>query len=102
MESRHALAEVHQEIACLLSYSGTGGVGGDAEEVDATGGMLHGQVGPGCGAGVATGSFPGGPFRTRRMRLGIPGSPRVLPVGQLPVVVVAGCGVQGVGILLPR
>jgi hypothetical protein len=25
-----------------------------------------------------------------------------LPVGQLPVVVVAGCGVQGVGILLPR
>jgi hypothetical protein len=36
------------------------------------------------------------------MRLCIPGSPRVLPVGQLPVVVVAGCGVQGVGILLPR
>jgi hypothetical protein len=102
VKPRQTVAEVHQEIARLLSNPGTGGVRGDAEEVDAAGGVLHGQVGPGCDAGVATGSFPGGPFRTRRMRLGIPGSPRVLPVGQLPVVVVAGCGVQGVGILLPR
>ena len=62
----------------------------------------HGKVGPGRGAGVATGPFPGAPFRTRRMRLRIPGSPRVLPVSQLPVVVVAGVGVQGVVMVLPR
>ena len=60
------------------------------------------KVGPGRGAGVATGPFPEAPFRTRRMRLGIPGSPRVLPVGQLPVVAVAGPGVQGVAMVLPR
>jgi putative transposase len=54
-----------------------------------------GKVGPGRGAGVATGPFPGAPFRTRRMRLHIPGSPRVLPVGQLPVVAVAGVGGPG-------
>jgi hypothetical protein len=37
----HTVAEVHQEIARLLSDPGTGGVGGDAEEVDAAGGVLH-------------------------------------------------------------
>lgn len=34
------VVEVHQEIARLLSDPGTGGVGGDTEEVDAAGGVL--------------------------------------------------------------
>ena len=46
-----------------------------------TGLLQFGEIGPGRGAGVATGPFPGTPFRTRRMCFRIPGSPRVLPVG---------------------
>jgi hypothetical protein len=36
-----AVAEVHQQIPRLLSDPGSGGVCGDAEEVDAAGGVLH-------------------------------------------------------------
>jgi hypothetical protein len=54
-----------------------------------------GKVGPGRGAGVAAGPFPGASFRIRRMRLRILGSPRVLPVGQLPVVVALRRGTRG-------
>ncbi|MFC6023595.1 hypothetical protein ACFP2T_46500 [Plantactinospora solaniradicis] len=36
-----ALAEVHGEVAGLLGYPLPGGVGGDAEEVDPSGGHLH-------------------------------------------------------------
>jgi hypothetical protein len=38
---RHPSTEVHQESARLLSDPGVGGVRGDAEEVDAAGGVLH-------------------------------------------------------------
>src|SRR5947209_14308177 len=34
------VAEVHQKVTCLLSHPGAAGVGGDAEEVDATGGVF--------------------------------------------------------------
>jgi hypothetical protein len=40
-EACQTVVEVHQEIARLLSDPGTGGVRGDAEEVDAAGGVLH-------------------------------------------------------------
>jgi hypothetical protein len=60
------------------------------------------EVGPGRGSGVTTGPFLWAPSRTRRVPLGTSGSPRALPVGQLPVVAAAGTGVHGVGILLPR
>lgn len=40
-ETRHTVVEVHQKIARLLSDPGAGGVRGDAEEVDAAGGVLH-------------------------------------------------------------
>jgi hypothetical protein len=62
---------------------------------------VHREVGHERGAGVATGPSLVTPSRTRRMRLRIPGSPRVLPVGQ-PLVAAAGVGVQGVGMVLPR
>ena len=39
--AHHAIAEVGQEMARLLSDPGTGGVRGDAQEVDAAGGVLH-------------------------------------------------------------
>jgi hypothetical protein len=42
-EACQTVVEVHQEIARLLSDPGTGGVGGDAQEVDATGGVLHNE-----------------------------------------------------------
>ncbi len=31
LKGRHAIIEVHQQIPCLLSHPGTGGVGGDAK-----------------------------------------------------------------------
>jgi hypothetical protein len=40
LELSRAVAEVHQQIPCLLGHPGTAGVGGDAEEVDAAAGML--------------------------------------------------------------
>ena len=101
-EPRDAIAKIHHKIADLLGSPLTVRVRGRAQQVHRPAADLQRKVGPGRGVGVSTGPFPGAPFRTRRMRLRIPGSPRVLPVGQLPVVVVAGCGVQGVGILLPR
>ena len=45
--------------------------------------------------------FPGPPTRTRRANLSASGSLRALPIGQ-PSVSVAGFGVHGVAILLPR
>jgi hypothetical protein len=66
-----------------------------------TGSLQLGEIGPGRGAGVATGPFRGVLSRTRCADLSAPGSPRVLPVGQ-PLVAVAGVGVQGVGMVLPR
>ena len=64
-----------------------------------TGSLQLGEIGPGRGAGVTTGPFPGALSRTRRADLSAPGFPRVLPVGQPLVVAV---GVQGVGMVLPR
>lgn len=61
-----------------------------------------GWVGPGRPAGIAPGGFPRPARRTRRACLHAPGAPRVLPVGQPPVVATAGFGVHGVGMLLPR
>jgi hypothetical protein len=40
-EARRAVAEVGQEVPCLLGDPGAGGVGGDAEEVDAAGGVFY-------------------------------------------------------------
>src|ERR1019366_2751569 len=59
------------------------------------------RVGPGRGAGLATSPFPRPARRTRRAPLSATGSPRVVPPVQ-PRVAVAGSGVHGVGILLPR
>jgi hypothetical protein len=61
-----------------------------------------GWVGPGRPAGIAPGGFPRPARRTRRANYSAPGAPRVLPAGQLPVAAVAGLGVHGVGMLLPR
>jgi hypothetical protein len=41
VESRHALAEVHQQIPRLLSNPGSAGVRGDSKKVHAAGGVLH-------------------------------------------------------------
>lgn len=36
-----AVAEVHHQVPCLLGNPGAGGVGGDAQQVDAAGGVLY-------------------------------------------------------------
>jgi hypothetical protein len=36
-----AVSEVHQKVTCLVGHPGAAGVGGDAEEVDATGRVFH-------------------------------------------------------------
>ena len=36
-----AVAEVHQQVTCLLGHPGAAGVGSDSEEMDATGGVLQ-------------------------------------------------------------
>jgi hypothetical protein len=40
-KSRHALAEVHQQIPCLLSNPGSARVRGDSQKVHTAGGVLH-------------------------------------------------------------
>jgi len=42
-ESCYGIAEVDQEVACLLGAPGSAGVRRDAEEGDAPGGVLHDQ-----------------------------------------------------------
>jgi hypothetical protein len=48
------LAEVHEQVACLLGGPFPGGMLGDAEDADAPGGVLdHGQdIGPGAAGQV--------------------------------------------------
>ena len=59
------------------------------------------RVGPGRPAEIALGGFPRPARRTRRATLTAPGAPRALTAGQ-PLVAVAGFGVHGVGMFLPR
>jgi hypothetical protein len=59
VESAELITEVHQEVPGGLGSPGRGRVRGHPEEMDLSGADFHGQVGPGCGAGVATGPFPG-------------------------------------------
>src|SRR5690349_14173893 len=40
-EGRGPIAEIDQDVACLLRRPGGGGVGGDAEDVHPAGGDLH-------------------------------------------------------------
>ena len=52
-EARHAIAEVHQEVACLLGDPGSAGVRRDAEKVNAAGGPSPRTIGV-SGLGVVS------------------------------------------------
>jgi hypothetical protein len=41
LECRQTVAEVHHEVASLLGNPRTAGVGGDSEQVNVAGGVLH-------------------------------------------------------------
>jgi len=67
VEGGDPLAEVHQEVAGGLGGSGCGQVSDHAQGWNSSGADFHGQVGPGCDAGVATGPLPGA-CRCRQFR----------------------------------